>query len=71
MGVSGEYFSTDYFDQPCPTCGRPMRIRAEWDETKVCCAHCSAISVADASKRFRRDIQQEIPSDCSTYVRTN
>lgn len=29
-----------YYDQPCPVCGRSLRIRVEYQGRQVKCRHC-------------------------------
>jgi len=31
-----------YFNQDCPTCGRGLRIRVEYQGKRVACQHCHA-----------------------------
>jgi hypothetical protein len=39
-------FSTMYYQQSCPTCGRSLRIRVAYLGRKVYCQHCHAAFMA-------------------------
>ena len=48
-----------YFDQDCPTCGRPLQVRVEHLGKCVVCRHCHAeFRSADTSIRAPDEIDE-------------
>lgn len=44
---------TPYFFQDCPTCGRHVRIKAEYLGRRMCCLHCEGeFTATDLESRF-------------------
>lgn len=44
---------TPYFFQDCPTCGRHVRIKAEYLGRRMCCLHCEGeFTASDRESRF-------------------
>lgn len=47
-----------FFQQQCPVCGRPMRVRIEFRGERIRCGHCNAVcdaheSLAGTPSRFQ------------------
>ena len=40
---------TTHFVQSCPTCGRKLQVRIEYDGREMVCQHCGGDFLAEAS----------------------